>query len=417
MTASTPAGSGQPWPELAHHRGWLVAEFHRLLDFAEASAHPAGGFAWLDTSGSPVLDRPVETYVTCRMTHAFALGHLLGRPGAGPLVDHGVAALRGRLRDDRHGGWFGSVGDDGPVETDKGAYAHAFVVLAAASATAAGRADAAELLDEALAVSEQRFWDDEHGLCVESWSADWAELERYRGVNANMHTVEAYLAAADVTGQPVWRERAARITERVLDQWARDNSWRIPEHFDEEWRADPEYNRDDPAHQFRPYGATIGHAMEWCRLALQLRASLGAEPPGWLLEAPVALFDRAVADGWAVDGADGFVYTTDWSGTPVVRDRLHWVVTEALGAAAALWAATGEDRYERWYREWWDHAARCFLDRVHGSWIHQLDPHNRPASTVWDGKPDTYHALQATLVPLLPLGPSFALALRDGLAR
>ena len=53
------------------------------------------------------------------MTHVFALGHLLGRPGCGPLVDHGVQALQGRLRDLAHGGWFAAVGEDGVTDSGK----------------------------------------------------------------------------------------------------------------------------------------------------------------------------------------------------------------------------------------------------------------------------------------------------------
>jgi sulfoquinovose isomerase len=101
--------------------------------------------------------------------------------------------------------------------------------------------------------------------------------------------------------------------------------------------------------------------------------------------------------------AEGFVYTVDWDGTPVVRDRLHWVLAEAIAAAAALGRLTGDPQYERWYRIWWDHAAALFLDPVGGSWRHELDPQNRPAATVWSGKPDVYHALQTTITPVLPL--------------
>jgi hypothetical protein len=36
---------------------------------------------------------------------------------------------------------------------------------------------------------------------------------------------------------------------------------------------------------------------------------------------------------------------------------------------------------------------------------------------VWEGKPDTYHALQATLIPRLPLAPALASALAAGLLR
>ncbi|WP_344931743.1 AGE family epimerase/isomerase [Saccharopolyspora gregorii] len=41
------------------------------------------------------------------------------------------------------------------------------------------------------------------------------------------------------------------------------------------------------------------------------------------------------------------------------------------------------------------------MDRELGSWRHELDEHNRPAATVWEGKPDLYHAYQATLLPRL----------------
>ena len=79
-------------------------------------AHPDGGFAWLDDDGRPELDRPVELWITCRMTHVFALAHLMGRPDAAELVDHGIAALTGRLRDAEHGGWCAAVDADGPVD-------------------------------------------------------------------------------------------------------------------------------------------------------------------------------------------------------------------------------------------------------------------------------------------------------------
>ena len=39
------------------------------------------------------------------------------------------------------------------------------------------------------------------------------------------------------------------------------------------------------------------------------------------------------------------------------------------------------------------------LDHVHGSWYHQLNQKNEVIGTVWPGKSDIYHALQATLIP------------------
>jgi sulfoquinovose isomerase len=402
------------WLTNPGHLRWLEDEGDRLLRFSRASRHPAGGFAWLDSAGRPDLDRPLQLWINCRMTHVFALGELMGKPGCGPLVEHGLSALTGRFHDRANSGWYAEVGLDGPVTRSKTAYEHAFVVIAASSAATAGHDGGRKLLDQALEVMLNRFWDDEYGMVVEEWDEGFSTLDGYRGVNANMHSVEALLAAADATGDASLRDRAQRIVTRVVHDLARGNEWRIPEHFDATWTPLLDYNKETPAHPFRPYGATIGHWLEWARLALHLRAALGDDAPGWLLEDARSLFDAAVREGWCVDGADGFVYTVDWEGRPVVHERMHWVAAEATATAAALAKATGEPTYDDWYRTWWDHIATVFVDEDLGSWRHELDRANRPSGVVWNGKPDTYHAFQATLIPRLPLAPTLATALREG---
>lgn len=389
----------------------FAAEADRLLEFTRAAAVP-GGFGWLGDDGT-VVPRDLELWITTRMTHVCALGHLLGRPGFRELLEHGVAALAGPFRDPENDGWYAAISPDGqrPTRTDKEAYAHSFVVLAASSAQVCGVAGADDLLAAALAVHDRHFWDEEAGMVHESFSANWQQEEAYRGINATMHTVEAMLAAGDVTGESRWHTRAGRMVRRTIDGYARANDWRIPEHFTPDWQPLPDYNRDEPAHPFRPYGATVGHALEWTRLTLATAATLGGPEWEWATPAAVALTERALADGWAVDGADGFVYTTDWSGMPVVRSRMHWVLTEALGAAWALHAATGQERWRTEFERWWAYADRHLVDRERGSWHAELDANNRPASGTWAGKPDTYHAVQAMLLPRLPLTPSFATAL------
>jgi mannose/cellobiose epimerase-like protein (N-acyl-D-glucosamine 2-epimerase family) len=217
---------------------WLAAELDRLLDFVQAARDRDGGFCWLDLEGRPDRSRPVEAWITCRMTHVFALAEALGRPGAMGFVAHGVEALDSLLRDKEYGGWYAAAGHN--ARTDKQAYDHAFVVLAAASATSVGATGAAGLLDEALDVVDRRFWRDDDGL----------------------------------------------------------------------------------------------------------------------------------------------------------------------GAAAALGEITGEHLYTQWQATWWAFARTYFIDERGGSWWHQLDPTNRPARSVWPGKPDAYHAVQTTLLPRFPLTAS-----------
>ncbi len=389
----------------------LNAEAARLLDFGRNLLHPEGGSGWLDERGEVDLGRPVFTWITARMVHTYVLGHLLGRPDDRALAEQAFAGLTGRLRDRENGGWFTSIEADGSTPDEKAGYTHAFVVLAASSATIAGIDGARELLPEALEVWESRFFDHETEMYADAANRDFSTLSPYRGVNGNMHAVEALLAAADVLDDQDLRHRAFGIAQRVATEFAEPQAWRIPEHFDPQWQPMIEHNRDQPDDPFQPFGATVGHGLEWSRLLLHLEAALGSQAPVWLRPASVALFDRAVADGWAADGADGFVYTTDWDGQPVVRDRMHWVAAEGIAAAAALHQRTGEQRFADLAGTWWAYADRYLFDRELGSWHHQLDADNRPIGTVWPGKPDLYHAVQAMLIPQLPLAPSIATAL------
>jgi mannose/cellobiose epimerase-like protein (N-acyl-D-glucosamine 2-epimerase family) len=389
-----------------------MTDLDRLLDFAERSRMP-GGFGYLADDGRVLPDRPVETWITARMTHVFGLAHLLGRPGADELVRHGVDALTaGPLHDDAHGGWRAGTDDD-----TKAAYVHAFAILAASTATAAGADGGPALLEEALAVWETRFWDDDAGMAVEEWDRTWTRLSDYRGVNANMHVVEAMLAAADATepADPVvaWdlRAQALRTTERVVHGWAREGDWRLPEHFAADWTPLPDYNREEPAHPFRPFGVTVGHQFEWARLALQLRAVL-PDPPGWLADDAVALFDAAATRGWAADGHDGFPYTLDWADRPVVGARMHWVLCEAVAAAGVVGEVTGEQRYRDLATRWRAHGEALFADPATGSWHHELTPTGEVGTGTWAGQPDAYHLAQMLLLDGRPVRGSVAAALR-----
>jgi mannose/cellobiose epimerase-like protein (N-acyl-D-glucosamine 2-epimerase family) len=274
----------------------LDPEADALLAFARGARVP-GGFAWLDAGGRPDPARGLPLWITARMTHVFALAALLGRPGDGPLADHGVRALAGSFADHHHGGWWSELRDGKPVDERKEAYPHAFVLLAASSARIAGRPGACALWDAAAEVVAGRFWREEEGAFAESFGRDWSDPEPYRGANANMHMVEACLAAADASGDPRWAERALRAAERIVHREARARSWRVVEHFDADWRPLPDYNEDAPRDPFRPFGVTPGHGLEWARLLLHLRAAL-PDPPAWLLEAARGLFARAHSRPW-----------------------------------------------------------------------------------------------------------------------
>jgi mannose/cellobiose epimerase-like protein (N-acyl-D-glucosamine 2-epimerase family) len=373
-----------------------------LLPFAARSRLPVG-FGYLRADGSVDAERPLETWINARMTHVFGLAALAG--GSADLLRHGVDALLGPLQDARYGGWFRSSAD-----LTKAAYEHAFVVLAGSTASHCGAGD--ELLTSALAVWDERFWDDDAGAAVEERSQDWASLSSYRGANSNMHGVEAMLAAADALPARAeeLRGRALRVVERFVHREARSRDWRLPEHFDAAWVADLDYNAELPADPFRPFGVTVGHQLEWARLAVHLEAVL-SEPPAWLLPDAQALYAVAVGRGWAADGSPGFAYTLDWQDRPVVTARMHWVLAEAIAAAHVLARRRGEASYSLVAARWTAHAAERFVDTTTGCWHQELTPAGEVATGTWQGQPDAYHVHQSRLLAQLPLAGSVAGAL------
>ncbi len=400
------------WRVSPTHRTWLDAQVRGLIDFYRATLSETGRFVELDDDGAAMgaADDPQQLLTVTRMTHSFALGEVLGIPGCAPVVERGLESLWRQHRDPRHGGYATSVDERGPRDTTKAAYLHAHVLLAASSATIAGH-DAGDLLSDVLGVLDERFWEDGVGASRESFSADWRELEDYRGANSNMHLCEAYLAAGDATGEAEYTHRALRIAALVIGSRARDNAWMLPEHYDGHWRAQRDYNRDHLDDAFRPYGVTIGHLLEWSRLLITLW-TCATPREDWTREAAIALFDTAVRRGWDAERG-GLAYTVDFDGAAANPDRYWWSLTEGIAAAAALGQVTGEETYERWYRTFWDFAARYFMDVARGGWYAELDSANRRTTGPWYGKPDLYHILQCHLLPVRPVSASVAGALRD----
>ncbi len=221
------------WLSTPAHARWLEAEGDRLLAFGRASRHPEVGFAWLDETGVPDLARPVELWVSCRMTHVYALGHLLGRPGSAALVDHGLQSLHDRFHDHEHGGWYAKVGPDGP---DRHRQDGLRARLRGAGRVerhrgrAAGRPRAAARVARRAARAAS-------GTTGPAWSSS-SGTRRSPPSTATAASTPTCTPSRrcspppTCSDDPTLRARALRITTRVVHDLAAGNDWRIPEHFD-----------------------------------------------------------------------------------------------------------------------------------------------------------------------------------------
>ena len=396
--------TGPRYADRAAHRHWLLSQARSLFDFFQfTSFNPKGGFSTLADDGSPL---PAEAgnvgvvrqlHDTSRMVHCFAIAHLLGLPGADRNVDHGMDFIWRRHRDGTEGGYFWGVDDEEPTDPRKLAYGHAFVILAASSAKVVGHPDAQRLMDDILEVLHARFWDAAAGATTEEYAADWSQISDYRGQNSNMHLTEALMAAYEATGDGALLAMAEGIASLIIDRHAREQGWRVAEHFTRDWKVDLDYAGDP---MFRPRGTTPGHALEWSRLLVQLW-ELGGRRRAWMLEAAKGLFLKTVGTGWN-DATGGFYYTLTWQDRPDRSDLYWWPCAEGACAAAVLSAVDPDPRFEEWYRRIWGFISNHFIDRRLGGWIPELDLDLKPVNGVFVGRPDLYHAVQSCLIPLLP---------------
>ena len=412
---SDQAAMPRTWAKRDYHRQWLLRQADALMDFFQYRAvNPKGGFNDLAVDGMPLdPDNPTRgIHASARMVHCYSIAYLLGRPGAGEIIDHGMRYLWEKHRDPLNGGYFWSLNDDGPADDSKQGYGHAFVLLAAASAKAAGHPLADGMLADVTEVIETRFWESRHGAIAEEFGSDWSPVDggAYRGQNSNMHLTEALMSAFEVTAERHYLDKAESIADLVIRRAAGSVGFRVAEHFDAEWRIDRTYYH--PNEMFRPAGTTPGHWMEWSRLLLQLW-SLGDKQHGWMPEAAKSLFIQAMSLGWDKERG-GFFYTLDWDDRPAMTSKLWWPMCEAAGAAHFLNEhLPADDFYEDTYRLVWSVIANRFLDHQNGGWHEELTADLVPAHTLFAGKGDIYHALQACLIPLFPATGSLIRAIEE----
>ncbi|WP_051558954.1 AGE family epimerase/isomerase [Allorhizobium undicola] len=391
----------ETWASRPYHRQWLLQQANILFDFFQGGAiNPKGGFYDLTREGKPLAtNNPARgIHSSARMVHCFAIGDLLGRPGSADVVDYGMHYLWYRHRDSKHGGYYWQANDDGAADASKQGYGHAFVLLAASSAKTVGHPLADRMLEDITETLEKRFWEERHGAIAEEFSEDWQPVPGYRGQNSNMHLTEALMAAHEATGESHYLDKAISIADLIINRRAREESFRVAEHFDENWTVDRDYYHLNE--MFRPAGTTPGHWLEWARLLLQLWV-LSGRKHDWMPEAARGLFFQSMSLGWDKERG-GFHYTLDWNNRPDKTFKLWWPLCEGAGAAHFLNQLSPSEFHEESYRKIWNFISSHSLDRQYGGWHEELSEDLSPSYTLFPGKGDIYHALQACLIPLFP---------------
>lgn len=364
---------------------------------------PSGGFYHFFKDDGQVYDTKTRHLVSStRFVFNYAMAYRQFQlPEYLEQVRHGVAFLREVHRDPESGAyawllrWEG--GQKSVVDANNHSYGLAFVLLAYSHALMAGMEEARAYLDETVALMEEQFWQEEFGLYADQASADWQTLDPYRGQNANMHSCEAMIAAWQATGNLEHLHKAERIAQAVTVRQASHADGLIWEHYDNNWNIDWDYNLDDKANLFRPWGFQPGHFTEWAKLLILLddnRAHLRSDG-AWLLPTAEKLFNIALDTAWDKEHG-GICYGFAPDRSICDGDKYFWVQAESLAAAACLAERTGNEQYWTWYDAIWRYSWQHMIDHQNGAWYRILTHDNRAYSDEKSpaGKTD-YHTMGA----------------------
>ena len=364
----------------------LQASRRWLVDWLCQAAYPLWSRYGIDpSSGSFVeaLDQNAAALVCARrarihprQVYAFAQARRLGWQGeVSGIIERGMTYFLTHYR--RPDGLFLTLAAaDGSVQDGRALlYDQAFVLLGyAAAAAALGARDRWE----ALAL-ELRLLIDRHLLTDAGAYRAEAGAEGYES-NPHMHLLEAYLAWADISEEPGWRQGVQRLVDLALRRFIRSDDGAIGEFYSATWQPMPgaSGNSIEPGHQF-----------EWAWLLVRAARLLG-QP---LRKAALRLI--AIGEGYGVH--DGFVINALREDLSVHdADARLWPQCERLKATLLAAALTGEQPYVIAAQDAASSLCAYLQTRIPGLWFDVRTPRGElrgaaaPASTL-------YHVVGAIL--------------------
>jgi mannose/cellobiose epimerase-like protein (N-acyl-D-glucosamine 2-epimerase family) len=364
---------------LQRSRAWLV-------DWLRDAAYPlwsqngidpvSGGFVEaLDQNGA-ALTWARRARVQPRQVFAFAQARRLGwHDEVSGIIERAMGYfVRHYQRPD--GLFLTLAAADGGVQDGRALlYDQAFVLLGySAAATALGASERWEaaalelrlIIDRELRAGDGAYRSEQGAVGYES--------------NPHMHLLEAYLAWADISDEPGWREGVGRLVEVALQRLIRKDNGAIGEFYSATWQPMPGAS-----------GSSIepGHQFEWAWLLLRA-ARLLSQP----LREPAL---RLIAIGERFGVHDGFVANALRENMSVsdAGARL-WPQCERLKATLLAAVLTGEQPYWISAQEAASSLCAYLKTSILGLWFDERSPEGEirdgaaPASTL-------YHLVSAIL--------------------
>lgn len=327
--------------------------------------------------GTPDLKQPTRCMVQARQVFSLCVAaKLTGACEYQEIVARGVDGLRRSFLADRgaRGCYYSADPTGRPLDERRDTYAHAFVILALATATEVLGDDS--LLKDVERLVQYLLSDLSDGELGSFLSSDQPTDRTVRLQNPHMHLLEALLAAEQTVSTGRYSELACCIVERFRSSMYVTALDVVAERFDAEWQAPTPVDSItwEPGHQF-----------EWAWL-LDWYARLAnvAKLPEGEFMARTAL-RLGVTDLGVTDEVTGHRVVAHpsyrlWPQTELIKAvAIGTFETDSLNALAVAV----------------DSLNSRFLGQAHpGCWLDRLDESGRPLSE-WVPASSLYHLMMA----------------------
>ena len=353
-----------------------------------------GGFFNVFLNDGSIFDKENRHLVsTSRFVFNYANAYLMTKDNKyKELCNHGLEFIINQHRNinTNHFSW--QITNEKVVDGRAMAYGYAFVILAGSFAFKIGIEKGKELAEDAWNFMNKYFWEEKYSAYADELSPDLKILNPYRGQNANMHTVEALIAAYEIFKEKKYLDRANLIAQQFALNLASQSQNQIWEHYDSSWKIDWEYNKDKPDDSYRPWGFQPGHQIEWAKLLLQLNEHY---PEDWKIERSIYLFEKGTT--MSIDYEyGGLVYGYSPEGNFTNDNKYFWVQAEALAASWRLYKITNKKDYYNFYISLWEYCWKNFVDHKYGAWFNILTRKGKQIDKIKSplGKTD-YHTMGA----------------------
>lgn len=327
---------------------------------------PSGGFVGSMTNDLAV-DPSAErgALLTSRILWTFSAAYGRYRdPAHRAVATHAYRDLLEHFHDERHGGFWWSIGADGRVLRDrKQIYGQAFAVYALAEYHAAtGLQEPLDLAIATFRLIERHGRDPVHGGYLEAFGRAWEPIEDMRlsavdlnepkSQNTHLHVMEAYARLVGVWPDAGLRAALRLILETMLGRIVIPSTAHLGLFFSRDWAL-------------RSDRISYGHDIEAAWLLCQAAEALGdAGFAARIRPLAVRIAEVTLAEG--VD-ADGGVYNEGGPAGLTNTNKEWWPQAEAVVGFINAYEISGDARFLEAAFRAWDFIERRLIDG-RGEW-------------------------------------------------